>query len=233
MFGLVCAVEAAVLFFIQRQIQMTKDHTKILVPRPAKFGQPPPEPGTMDTVTIEEYDQGEVYRLLQQLALRVAAMVFIHWKWAVTVPLVLQALITPLTLYKDKLIQFHCFGKRGPEFARPFPPPPNPFSNFANLLNPQMEGSDQPVKNAEQTEKEGEKAKEVPESTDEETDDETTDKDAPNDAEDQEALLSENRQDAKKSQSTRQRAKKRDEQRQQQTKKDIAGNDRERNKNEM
>jgi len=141
-FGIVSVLEAIVLLYIRHQISAAKDQTKINVPKGSKFGQPSPTPGETETVTIQEYDTKELDRLLQQLVLRVSVMLFIHWKWAITVPLVLQLVTVGFSLWKEKLVQFHGLGKRGTGFSRPFPPPPNPFDILTTMSEANQTGED-------------------------------------------------------------------------------------------
>jgi len=65
----------------------------------------------------------------------------------------LQVVTTPMSSYKEKLLQFYVLGYRGPEYQRPFPPK-NPLGDLNKLFTsfaPEQETT-QPGNTAPQSE---------------------------------------------------------------------------------
>eukprot|EP01125_Pyxidicula_operculata_P013525 TRINITY_DN448_c0_g1_i1.p1 TRINITY_DN448_c0_g1~~TRINITY_DN448_c0_g1_i1.p1 ORF type:complete len:273 (+),score=59.46 TRINITY_DN448_c0_g1_i1:37-855(+) len=131
-FGLCQLVAAGVLFLVWNKIKNNPNDTKIKVKQEAKFGELPGD--EMEEVTVTEYDTRELKNQVKQLFTKILIISAIHYKWGVAIPLALQLIHTPLTIYKDKLTRIHLFGETGPEFKRPFPPPPSPFSGFTQAM---------------------------------------------------------------------------------------------------
>jgi hypothetical protein len=57
-------------------------------------------------MTEKEYDMEQCEALLKNTLIQLAILSAIHWKWAVTVPLLSQVFMSPMKLYTSEVICF-------------------------------------------------------------------------------------------------------------------------------
>jgi len=123
-FGIAETIGAIILCYIYYKILNNKDTKIIQVKKQAQLGQSSPPEGEMESLTVQDYDFRELKSQATQLILRIAIISFIHFYWSLAVPLVIQLVSVPVSMYKAPLIQIYLLGKT---IVRPFPPPPDPF----------------------------------------------------------------------------------------------------------
>jgi len=80
-----------------------------------------------EEITVAEYDERELRKLRNQMLTRGALVLAVHWYWAATVPLVIQVVSTPLSLWKEPLVRLYL---RGEALRRPFVAPANPLQQL-------------------------------------------------------------------------------------------------------
>merc|ERR1719436_2256013 len=100
--------------------KMVDDGRKIKIPEVKQMGQvvtPAKEQ------TAKEYDMEKLKEAVKQPLIGFLILGGIYYKWGSLMPLVMQVLMTPSTLYEGPLFQIHFLGK---EKKRPFTKP-NPF----------------------------------------------------------------------------------------------------------
>merc|ERR1712113_1178104 len=74
--------------------------------------------------TPKKYDQAKIKEQGKQAVMSAVILSGVYYKWQYLMPVVLQALMTPVQLYESPLFQLHIMKKK--DVKRPFPPP-NPF----------------------------------------------------------------------------------------------------------
>jgi len=121
-------------YFVYRSIQKENNTTKIKVPPSPTMGQDAP----WETQTIKEYDMSKLQQYLQEMAVQMVIISFIHFQWNFVPPLFLQTVMNPVRFYKTKVIQVHFFGMTGPEYTRPFPEDPNPLASLLGGGQPEQ-----------------------------------------------------------------------------------------------
>jgi len=135
--GAFAAVQILLLslsYFVYRSIQKENNTTKIKVPPSPSMGQDAP----WETQTIKEYDMSKLQQYLQEMAVQMVIISFIHFQWDFVPPLFLQTVMNPVRFYKTKVIQVHFFGFTGPEYTRPFPEEPNPLASLLGGGQPEQ-----------------------------------------------------------------------------------------------
>ncbi|KNH06951.1 phosphate transporter protein [Perkinsela sp. CCAP 1560/4] len=129
-----CAVHIAicvVLFEMHRRI--LKKHDKSTLSYHKKYQQ-----NFMNvksaavTTTVFEYDQEKFVELaVKRLAVGVAILGLVHYKWGVIPPLLYQCIHNPMTVYDSPLFQIYMLGEKAiGELKRPFTEN-NPIMKFA------------------------------------------------------------------------------------------------------
>lgn len=116
----------AVLLLIGRKIQAVEekpDAPKMQIPEQVQMGQVV-KPAMEQTV--KEHDEEKWKEQRQQLLMGAVILSGIYYKWAYIMPLVLQCLMTPVTMIESPLFQIYVLGK---EVKRPFPKP-SPFGDI-------------------------------------------------------------------------------------------------------
>eukprot|EP01128_Nolandella_sp_AFSM9_P003284 TRINITY_DN139_c1_g4_i2.p1 TRINITY_DN139_c1_g4~~TRINITY_DN139_c1_g4_i2.p1 ORF type:complete len:179 (+),score=47.89 TRINITY_DN139_c1_g4_i2:63-599(+) len=139
-FGVAQTIAVIGIYLINSKIKggFKGDDKTITMKKEASLGSIPEE-GEMETITVAEYDSRKLVGMIKSLVMRVCIIGFIHYKWGSGVPLVIQLISTPMTLYKDPLTKIHILGQTGKELERPFKPPASPFAAF---MNPEGESTD-------------------------------------------------------------------------------------------
>jgi len=103
--------------FMYQGIQRRRDLKKILVKQPAQLGSPA---GPDVEQTIQEYDMQQLKKYASQVLMGAAVVTFIHYKWGMFQPLFIQAVMTPMQLWKNPLFKIFVMGERGAIESRPF-----------------------------------------------------------------------------------------------------------------
>ena len=120
------AVCFCVLLLIGQKIKAAEedpDAPKLQIPEQVQMGQvikPAMEQ------TAKEHDEEKWKEQRQQLLMGAVILCGIYYKWAYIMPLVLQCIMTPVTMLESPLFQIYMLGK---EVPRPFPKP-SPFGDL-------------------------------------------------------------------------------------------------------
>merc|ERR1712190_556402 len=100
---------------------MKDSDTKIHVPEVKSMGQ---VVSPAVDQTPKEYDTTKVKEQAKQAVMSAVILCGVYYKWQYLMPVVLQALMTPVQLYESPLFQLHIMNAK--DVKRPFPTP-NPF----------------------------------------------------------------------------------------------------------
>jgi hypothetical protein len=132
----------AVLLLINQKIAATKEDPeapKMQIPEQVQMGQVV-KPATEQTV--KEHDEEKWKEQRQQLLMGALILSGIYYKWAYIMPLVLQCIMTPVTMVESPLFQIYMLGK---EIPRPFPKP-SPFGDMFPTMPQEPEPEPEPAK---------------------------------------------------------------------------------------
>lgn len=111
----------AFLLFIDQKIREKPDNgIKIKIPAVVSMGQ---VTAPASEKTVKEYDLAKNREHLKQNFMGLVILGGIYYKWGSVMPLLLQLVMTPMSLYESPLVEIYIFGKT---VSRPFPAP-NPF----------------------------------------------------------------------------------------------------------
>jgi len=122
----------AVLYYVYLKINtMLDDGKKIKIPEVKQMGQVV-TPATEQTA--KEYDMAKLKEQVKQPLIGFVILGGIYYKWGSLMPLVMQILMTPMTLYEAPLTQIHLLGKT---MVRPFPVPPGMFAGLTPPAAPE------------------------------------------------------------------------------------------------
>jgi len=91
-----------------------------------------PDPTNVQYMSVKEYDLSQLKSLLTSTATTIAITLFIHVKFAIVPPLLMQALLGVSSLYGNPLVQAYVLNKTLP---RPFPEPPGLFSGLSSAFS--------------------------------------------------------------------------------------------------
>merc|ERR1712205_5927 len=97
-----------------RICEMEDDGKKLKIPEVKQMGQ---VVAPAKEQTAKEYDMEKLKEAVKQPVIGFLILGGIYYKWGSLMPLVLQVLMTPMTLYEAPLTQIHLVGKKVP---RPF-----------------------------------------------------------------------------------------------------------------
>lgn len=111
--------------YLWLQTKRTVDPKKITVETKLATG----EKKTQE-MTITEYDLKFLTDAVRKIVLSAVITGFIHYKWKIVQPLVLQAAMAPLELWDNKLMQIRVFGKSGEGYERPFKEAKDPMAEW-------------------------------------------------------------------------------------------------------
>jgi hypothetical protein len=112
----------AILFLIYTKVKGKPDGgAKIKIPEVKQMGQ---VVSPACEQTPKEYDMAKVMEAMKQPVMGMVITCGIYYKWGTLLPLMMQLLMTPLTLYETPLFRIYILGK---EMPRPFPVPAGPF----------------------------------------------------------------------------------------------------------
>merc|ERR1712039_723621 len=110
------------IYMIYQKIEAMEDKgEKIHVPEVKSMGQVVTP--AVDQ-TPKEYDQAKIKEQGKQAVMSAVILCGVYYKWQYLMPVVLQALMTPVQLYESPLFQLHIMSST--DVKRPFPSP-NPF----------------------------------------------------------------------------------------------------------
>ena len=109
-----------------------------------------------ETMTIREYDESEVRKLIQSTLTTMCIIAVMHYKFGYIQPLILQAILPLKNVFLDSpLFQVHLFGKAAEDkLARPWVPA-NPFQQMMD--NAQQKQADTVAKEEKKAAKEEKK----------------------------------------------------------------------------
>ncbi|KAK9383536.1 inorganic phosphate transporter Pho88 [Kockiozyma suomiensis] len=91
-----------------------------------KYVEPPaPMSGSTEkklvTTTVKEYDLQQITTAIRSSLFGIVVLVFMHFKLGYTNPLVMQSILPLKSLYEQKIVQIHVFGKPAVgDLKRPF-----------------------------------------------------------------------------------------------------------------
>lgn len=116
-------------FYVQLKIKGTPNNEEVTVePVSPGFGQPPQ--GEAETMTAQEYDLRECKKIINQCCMSFGVPCFLHYKWEMVPPLVIQTVLAPKTVLSSPLFAHYILGD--PDIVRPFPVAPNPLQQLMN-----------------------------------------------------------------------------------------------------
>eukprot|EP01087_Luapelamoeba_hula_P006001 TRINITY_DN1613_c0_g1_i1.p1 TRINITY_DN1613_c0_g1~~TRINITY_DN1613_c0_g1_i1.p1 ORF type:complete len:235 (+),score=68.23 TRINITY_DN1613_c0_g1_i1:46-750(+) len=125
-FGVAQGIQLLIAAYLYYVITSKNQQGRVRVPPAAvpswAGGDETPAPPT--EVTVCEYDLSELKKFATQVIMGLAIVSFIHYKWAVMPPLVVQAVLAPFNIWGLQLFQIHVLGKteaNDPKLKRPFP----------------------------------------------------------------------------------------------------------------
>jgi len=87
---------------------------RVLVPRAAASAFAPATDAAPDgdeDITVLEHDERELAKMRNQFLTRAGIILAIHWYWGAAVPLVIQIVSTPLSLWKEPLVRAYLRGE--------------------------------------------------------------------------------------------------------------------------
>ena len=120
-FGVSFLIALAVQLYVRMKISAVNNTAEVEVPKPPVYGQEQPaDAPKTEKKTIRDYDLSVSQQNLTQALLGVAITTFIHYKWNIIPPLVLQAVMNLLQLTENKLVRAYLMGE---DLARPFVEP--------------------------------------------------------------------------------------------------------------
>lgn len=132
----------ATTFFL---IRKKNDQTKFKVsaadfvppnPMAEMMGVKPPENESKEAeeITFMAYDLRMLTAAVKQLVVQTCIIVFIHWKWQVTLPLVMSVCMGVLNLTSQPLLKIYLLGmstESHEDLKRPFKPPKSALQKYA------------------------------------------------------------------------------------------------------
>lgn len=110
---LACQVLSLLLgMYIKKQVEAKNDQRKIYVPAPqSPFDQSPNYEQTTET-TYVDHEKAKAAEFIKQTLIGAAIASFVHFRMGVNQVLLIQAVMTPLNLYDNPLVQAYILGKR-------------------------------------------------------------------------------------------------------------------------
>jgi len=118
-----------VFAYIRTRIQSTPNETQIDVPV-QQAGWPAPQTTETEKLTIQEYDMKEWNKFLSEFVLPFFIISFIAYKWEVVIPLVTQAIMTPIRAFQNNLFKIYIMKE---DIDRPFPAKQGPFAGLCAM----------------------------------------------------------------------------------------------------
>jgi len=115
---------------VKSQATSAAARKRVLVPAQAASAWSPADStrsAENEAISALEYDERELSKLRNQALSKAAIILAIHWYWGAAVPLVIQVVSTPLSLWKEPLVQLYL---RRQDLARPFPVAASPLAGL-------------------------------------------------------------------------------------------------------
>jgi hypothetical protein len=132
-----------------------------------------PDPSNFTLMTVKEYDLSQLKALLTTSATTIAITLFIHVKFAIVPPLLMQALLAFASLHGNPLVQAYVLNK---EIARPFPEAPGLLSGLSAMTGEQNNQTEQNVLEVEDEDSEKEHSEKKTEKSESSQEDESAKK---------------------------------------------------------
>ncbi|KAK9477459.1 inorganic phosphate transporter Pho88 [Lipomyces japonicus] len=140
-----------IYFIVRLKINSKNDLTTL------KFVEPPSQFGgsserKLTTTTVKDYDLQQVSSAVRSSFTGIAILLFMHFKLGYTNPLVMQSILPIKSLFEQKVVQIHLFGKPATgDLKRPFQAPslfgPGAFETDKNAINAAEKSGSGGVKN--------------------------------------------------------------------------------------
>ncbi|CCI44998.1 unnamed protein product [Albugo candida] len=99
----------ALLLYLFYKAKHTKEIGTVKVEKDETFGQTNAE---TKLLSVSDYDQNICLEELQRIAIGSAVTAFLHWKWDLYPPLIIQAVNQPYALLYSPLAKIHLFQQR-------------------------------------------------------------------------------------------------------------------------
>jgi len=112
-----------------------------------------PDPTNIQYMSVKEYDLSQLKALLSSTAMTIGITAFIHIKFGLVPPLLMQGILAISTLYGNPMFQAYVLGK---DLPRPFPEPPGLFSGLSAAFSGEEAKTEEPKENILEVEDENE-----------------------------------------------------------------------------
>ncbi|KAF2072738.1 hypothetical protein CYY_005954 [Polysphondylium violaceum] len=134
-FGVVQALILVIYGVVYQSVSKSNNRSVVRVPKtqPSMFSAPDPDAPT-DEMTASEYDQSQLKKLFTQSLFSIGITVFLFFKMGIIQPMVMQSVLGPQNLYKNKLFKIYILGQDETQFPRPWVEE-SPFSAFTGAQN--------------------------------------------------------------------------------------------------
>jgi hypothetical protein len=98
--------------YIKKQVETKNDQRKIYVPGAKSPFDPSPNYDEVTETTYAAHELTKVNEFIKQTCIGAGISSFIHFKMGVNHVVLIQAIMTPMNLYDNQLVQAYVFGKR-------------------------------------------------------------------------------------------------------------------------
>ncbi|TYZ52044.1 hypothetical protein PybrP1_004838 [[Pythium] brassicae (nom. inval.)] len=98
--------------YIQKQVEAKNDRRKIYVPGVKSPFDPAPNYDEVTETTYADHEAAKAGEFIKQTCIGAAISGFIHFKMGVNHVVLIQAIMTPMNLYDNQLVQAYVFGRR-------------------------------------------------------------------------------------------------------------------------
>lgn len=98
--------------YIKKQVEAKNDQRKIYVPGVKSPFDPSPNYDEVTETTYATHELAKVNEFIKQTCIGAGISSFIHFKMGVNHVVLIQAIMTPMNLYDNQLVQAYVFGKR-------------------------------------------------------------------------------------------------------------------------
>ncbi|GAB9472661.1 Protein involved in inorganic phosphate transport [Globisporangium polare] len=98
--------------YIKKQVEAKNDQRKIYVPGVKSPFDPSPNYDEVTETTYAMHELAKVNEFIKQTCIGAGISSFIHFKMGVNHVVLIQAIMTPMNLYDNQLVQAYVFGKR-------------------------------------------------------------------------------------------------------------------------
>jgi len=138
-YGLVILGVLAVFGLLKTKIDSTRHNDKVTVHVSAFEGGKKVE--KTEVITESEYDKREFLKAFLGIFVPLVAIAFVHYKWMIYTPLVVQIVLSPYRVFKHNLTQIYFFNK---DEKRPFKED-NPLTDLMSKFK-ELKGGEQHLK---------------------------------------------------------------------------------------